>query len=244
MNFRILSVIVVTSVTALATVPANASYSITLDNGAGTSFTIVDNGPADSNSTLGQIGFNNNVVGFIMPGYTTLQITSSSNAPGGSLANLNTTQLDVVSSTATSLKITIIDTGFTSPGVTGSTLFVTNGLTGQLTGGSLGTGTGTATQLTKLDAGSTTSVMGTISPGSPQLPAGLASTALLVRGGPTFTLETDVTVTLSAGFNGNFTHVSAAQAPPNVVPEPASLAVWGGLMMAGVMATVRGCRRS
>lgn len=204
---------------------ANASLTLSLDDTID-SFTVLDNGPGDSNPLVGQIIFINGLLTNPdnLTGFAALTISTFSNAPGTLTdATLNTTQIDVTSSLAKTLDLVVSDTMFTLPGVTGDTLLAIN----QLTQNAGSQGSASATQTTELDGAPTPAAIVT-GVGSDE------TSALLTRGGPTFTLETLVSASFSAGYSGSFTHISSA-----IIPEPISLAVWIGVFAVGALGISR-----
>lgn len=203
---------------------ASASLSITLDDGSGP-VVVMDNGVGDSNLAFGIIESNNATFGFA--GFTTLSIVAQSNSgAAAAISNLTTTTLDVNTSAIASLSLLIKDTMFTTPGSPGDLLGVTNGLTGQSTIGSA-----SASQVSRLDGSSTPTASVSVT----GVDLDLDSTAAnLLRIGTPYTLETDVTFSFGAGTSSLFTSGTTA-----VIPEPATLAVWGGLIGIGALVARR-----
>ena len=206
--------------------PASASLSLSLDDTAGTSFIVLDNLTGDSNPLLGEITFINgiNPAGFNIPGFASLLISSLSNAPGTSAgANLNTTQIDVTTSTAKSLNVDVVDDGFSLPGAAGDLLNVTNFLSGT------GLGTASISQTTELDGAATPVALITLGPGAVDI-----TSANLTRVGATFTLATLISGVFGTGTSVSLTHDSLA-----VIPEPITMAIWAGLIGIGAVGIYR-----
>jgi hypothetical protein len=237
MKIKLLSVFVAAGVLALVVKPANATFSLFLDNTTGTSFTVTDNGAGDTDNTVGVIHFTNQDVADskVLAGYTTLDITVTSNAPGAALSFVNTNQTNILSDGALALHLISQDTTFSAPA--GSPLGITNGLTAQTNVGSA-----TITQTTLLDGSSGLPTPDTVS-GTTNSSTGLAlqQTRTANRVNPTFTLTTDVTMSFTSGYNGLITDRSNVQAGGQApAPEPASLVIWGGLLTVGaVLGTAR-----
>lgn len=214
------------AVLVLCATSAEASLSLFLNDGT-TSFTINDNGAGDANPAVGAIGFDNNTIGYILSGFTTLNINSVSNAPGSLVAALlNTTQLDVVAGAAKTLAMTVTDNAFTLPGTGGNSMLVANSIIANAT---LGSGAASASQTSMLDAGATAAAAVAVTGGLGGLNDSATTSASLVRGTP-FQLQTLVNASFSAGANVNFTHTTSA-----VTPEPVTAAIWTVLMGLGMM---------
>jgi len=237
MKSSVFSGFVAVSVIALTFTSAQAAFQIAFDNGAGTAFTVIDNGTGDTDLTVGRISFQNGT-GFTMPGYSTLQVDSTSMASAAS-STLSTTQLDILSSASASLSLAVSDQ-FTLP--LGSPLDLEQTLGGLQT--PAGTGQATVDQVSKLISGVTTTtpnshlVVNTVN----RAPAGQSSGILAPRTPGGFTMETDISIAFVDGFNGQLNHNTSVLPPSNAtVPEPASLLVWSGLMAIGIVgATGRG----
>lgn len=203
---------------------AEASLSLFLDDGT-TSFTVMDGGVGDIDGSVdGNITFDNMVATKILPGFGTLRINSFSNAPGtGVFAGLNTTTLELTSTSAKMIDVFVSDV-FSLPGTAGDLLAVSNSLTGNHLSG----GTASASQISLVDGSPTPTA--SVSVSSP-IPATDVTYASLLRAGATFTLETQLTTTLPAGTNASFTSITRA-----VIPEPATIAVWSALGVIGLLA--------
>lgn len=164
------------------------------------------------------------------------RVSAFSNAPGNSSeALLSTISLTVRKRTWTGsgLRITTFDDGFTMPGQSGSELLLSNEMaTSQMTSG------GSTMYASALDSTWT-------SPVTLFTTGNAASGVSAVRGGPTFTMTSVLTIMVAPPPHPNAGGVSVVNVTGTtraVLPEPASLAVWGlGL---GVMALAGARRRA
>ena len=229
MKRSIFSAVIGVSVITLIASSAQAAFQITLTGSS--TFTVVDNGTGDTDPTLGKISFVNGT-GFTMTGYSTLTVSSTS-TEGANASTLSTTQLDVSSTVSQSLGI-VVSNQYALPSGTPLDLEQTLGGTQNPSG----TGSATVNQVSQVISGvTTTTPNSTIAVTTAnRTPAGQSSGISAPRTGTTFTLATDISVAFVGGFDGQLNHNTSVLPPVTApVPEPASLAVWGGLMISGIV---------
>jgi hypothetical protein len=247
MKLKVLTALVVAFVAGcfvLHPTTASAAFTVTISDGtiAGTqSFS------NPSNITINYSSLNATLQSYFTSPSITIpnpfNLTTQSNAPGTSIEGLiSTTQIvqSIAAGKTVTLTVGITDT-FTLP--VGTSKDVSNSLS--VTSHALG-GNGQFTQTTFLDGvGGTPATSPTLSGAS-----SFAQTTLngLNSGNP-YTMETQIVMSFSplagtgAGFNGTVNSTSDATARTSAtVPEPASAAVWFGLIAVGSVGAWRRSR--
>jgi hypothetical protein len=96
---------------ALSALPASASLILSLDDGAGHSVSITDNGVGDVNSLLGAIVFSGNL------GLWSINTAIGADSSTPSLAKIDLTSFNAVysGSGVANLRVSLLDTGLTGP---------------------------------------------------------------------------------------------------------------------------------
>jgi hypothetical protein len=235
MKFRVLLALFVAGILALSTSRAVAAYQVVVsDLGGGNSVTILGNGLNPESLVNGNLtSAQANALGLTSLGISGTAIEGA----GGS--NIATTQTEFVAAVATSIKLVITDT-FTDP--TGSPLNVATTLGGTSFGTSSSSPTATANQLTTLTSGVNNGNDGVGTTFTAEIPGMTQqqSSFSVVRGASTFSIIQTVILSLQAGFQGQINDNVGITARSNAdVPEPASLTVWGGLLIAGMTVGIR-----
>jgi len=227
-NYRTLAALVVASLALLVAKPATAAFSVTLTaNGVDTQTFPTLQGDGTILITLSDLS------GALAAGnyFTSLNITANPNGSTPTLASLNTTEVQVTNSGVLNSLHVVISRDFTTP--TGPTLAVGNTL--GVSSSDFGSGTVSVSQKTQINGVDATAVAST---GITGFDSQGAATSNLTFGPvlpiSPFNMTTDVMITFtSPDFNGTIQSNSSAMGPPGSdVPEPASIAVWGGLMAA------------
>ena len=240
MKLSILSALVVAGIVAFNSTSASAAFSVMLTDNLGhtETFTTLQ---ADGTIKIVWTDLNAGLqADFQMNNF---QLTASPNSSTSTLANINTTQIQMSNTSILSSLHVVVSDAFNTP--VGSFFDVFNQL--NLGSSDPSSGTLSGSQVTDINTSvatptATATVTGVGSPGTTT--QHLAFPVVPVA--PPFTMTTDLTLTYSgANFNGNITSSSSAQgAAAATVPEASSVAVWGGLMMAGVVvASVRRHRK-
>jgi hypothetical protein len=228
----------------LANAPAEGAFTVTLQEFNATTNANIGLAQVISDQGAGDIyaaGDQANVIGFggSFGSFVLESLTAFSNAPGSPgeaiLSSISFTARNTVAGPR-GLRITVRDDGFTLPGVAGSETQLLN----KLSSTHISTG-GSATLASALDSDWTSAVTLT-------QPGYAGSDIWTVRGGPTFQLMSVLSVIVPAAVGPNqynprdWSAVNATGTTVAVLPEPASLAVWG--LGIGVMALAGARRRA